>query len=232
MLMADDEYIDAIYSYCDRWCETCAFTSRCRVFADVAAHAAADDPGFVAVVTAPPLPHIPPPPSPEVLAMIEGANEALASMTPEEIEAVRLPRVAEEHEPLEDRARGYGLAACQLMRALGHDGIHTPSDSRAIVQWDSHLIPAKVHRALTGIDLIDDDDDDGFPRDCDGSAKVALIAIDRSEAAWQEMARVGHVAHDVAMPFVESLAWLRDELERVFPNARAFVRPGFDETQG
>jgi hypothetical protein len=61
---------------------------------------------------------------------------------------------------------------------------------------------------------------------------VALIAIDRSEAAWQEMARVGHVTHDVAMPFVESLAWLRDELERVFPNARAFVRPGFDETQG
>lgn len=26
----DDHFIDGIYNYCDRWCERCTFTSRCR----------------------------------------------------------------------------------------------------------------------------------------------------------------------------------------------------------
>lgn len=30
----DDDFISGIYNYCDRWCERCAFTGRCRVFAD------------------------------------------------------------------------------------------------------------------------------------------------------------------------------------------------------
>jgi len=28
-----DGYIDGIYNYCDRWCERCAFTSKCRNYA-------------------------------------------------------------------------------------------------------------------------------------------------------------------------------------------------------
>jgi len=30
-------------------------------------------------------------------------------------------------------------------------------------------------------------------------------------------------------PFITNLIWLTDELDRVFPNARAFMRPAFDE---
>jgi hypothetical protein len=32
-----------------------------------------------------------------------------------------------------------------------------------------------------------------------------------------------------AQPFLTELAWLGRQLEKVFPLARAFVRPGFDE---
>jgi hypothetical protein len=32
-LARKDDYIDSIFNYCDRWCERCAFTSRCRSFA-------------------------------------------------------------------------------------------------------------------------------------------------------------------------------------------------------
>ena len=227
--MADDDYIDAIHAYCDRWCETCAFTSRCRVFADGLIHDAESDANFAAIVNAPPLPEdIPPPPSPEVQALIAEMNDAARSMTPEELEGA-MPRVAEEHEPLEDRAHGYGMATWKLIRDLGHDAVHPPADPCAVVQWDALLIPAKVHRALTGIARDAEDWDDDWPRDCDGSAKVALIAIDRSERAWREMARAGYVGHETASPFVDSLVWLRAALERVFPGARAFVRPGFDE---
>ncbi|HET6881236.1 MAG TPA: hypothetical protein VFI31_13835, partial [Pirellulales bacterium] len=34
-------FIDGIYNYCDRWCERCAFTERCRVY-DMEQKAAAD----------------------------------------------------------------------------------------------------------------------------------------------------------------------------------------------
>lgn len=40
----DEGFILGIYNYCDRWCETCRFTSRCRVFADGAEHDAASTP--------------------------------------------------------------------------------------------------------------------------------------------------------------------------------------------
>jgi len=232
MLMADDNYIDAIHSYCDRWCETCAFTARCRVFGHCLIHEAESDPNFTAIVNAPPLPQdVPPPPSPEMQALIVEMNDAAQSLTPEDIDAA-MPRVDEEHEPLEDRAHGYGMAAWKLMRDLGHDGVHAPADPRAVVNWDALLIPAKVHRAVTGIARAEDDPDDDWPRDCDGSAKVALISIDRSERAWREMVRAGHLGDEAASPFIESLVWLRAELERVFPGARAFVRPGFDEPPG
>src|SRR5689334_19289896 len=40
----DEGFILGIYNYCDRWCETCRFTSRCRVFADGAEYDAASTP--------------------------------------------------------------------------------------------------------------------------------------------------------------------------------------------
>ena len=43
-----DGFILGIYNYCDRWCECCRFTARCRVFAAVAMHEAmaAGDPSY------------------------------------------------------------------------------------------------------------------------------------------------------------------------------------------
>src|SRR5690606_11821977 len=31
--MSESDYIDGIFNYCDRWCERCPFTARCRTFA-------------------------------------------------------------------------------------------------------------------------------------------------------------------------------------------------------
>ena len=40
------DYIDFISSYCDRWCERCAFTSHCRLFSLQAEMAASSDSNF------------------------------------------------------------------------------------------------------------------------------------------------------------------------------------------
>src|SRR6187549_3041231 len=51
-----DGFIVGIYNYCDSWCDRCAFTSRCQVFADMRETEAKLDPNLEAVAKAPCLP--------------------------------------------------------------------------------------------------------------------------------------------------------------------------------
>lgn len=86
----------------------------------------------------------------------------------------------------------------------------------------------KAMRALEGL-AEDDPSVRDWPADHDGSAKVALIGIDRSHTAWLDLVEVGLASASDTAPFVEDLVWLRAALERSFPRARSFVRPAFDE---
>jgi hypothetical protein len=114
------------------------------------------------------------------------------------------------------------------LRRHGIDGCSDPKNPRCVLHWFHLMIPPKVHRALTG--LTDDDPDlREWPADHDGSAKIALIGIDRSHAAWLQAVEQGVISHADVQPFIADLIWLGDALERVFPKARAFVRPGLDE---
>src|SRR5262245_42488705 len=70
-------FIVGIYNYCDRWCETCDFTSRCELFADVARAEASLDPHLQALVNAPTLPEdVSPPAPPWVQEAMEEMNAA------------------------------------------------------------------------------------------------------------------------------------------------------------
>jgi hypothetical protein len=72
---------------------------------------------------------------------------------------------------------------------------------------------------------------DGLLRDSDGSAKVALIAIDRSIAAWGAMRNHFPEQEDTILDLLVHLDRLRRKIEKTFPDARAFVRPGFDTAE-
>ena len=61
------------------------------------------------------------------------------------------------------------------------------------------------------------------------SAKVALIAIDRSIAAWGQIYKHFPEHTNDILDILVHLDRLRRKTETTFPNARAFVRPGFDE---
>jgi hypothetical protein len=67
-----------------------------------------------------------------------------------------------------------------------------------------------------------------FPKDSDGSAKVALIGIDRSMAAWRMMQLSLPDRDESIVPLLLQLEGLRRRLENSFPQARDFIRPGFD----
>jgi len=190
-----DGFIVGIYNYCDSWCETCAFTSRCRVFADVAEAQAALDPQLKALVEAPPLPEENPPPPGWMKALIDEMNEASAAPHPRELDQPRRTPVPVAHLALRERSRVYCEQVHAWLKARDFFAIDNPRDPRAVVGWFHTLIPAKIGRAVIGL-AEDATGARDWPADYDGSAKVALLG-----------------------------------LEQAFPEARAFVRPGFDEPE-
>ena len=97
-----------------------------------------------------------------------------------------------------------------------------------IIGWYHFFIAAKINRALYAeADYEEDADFDTFRNDGDGSIKIALIAIDRSIIAWRVLLT------DETDWEIKSLIQLLETLRRMgeekFPNARDFLRPGFDE---
>jgi hypothetical protein len=69
-------------------------------------------------------------------------------------------------------------------------------------------------------------DDDPVQNDWNGSAKVALISIGRSAAAWEIIAAVTGDAE--AGQLAEEMRSLGRQVQQAFPDAWKFVRPGFD----
>jgi hypothetical protein len=217
-------FIVGIFNYCDRWCDACAFTSRCRLFADMAEMEATLDPALKALVEVPPLEPTPPPPP-----WLEELLEALDLAMHKAVDNGRpLERpLPPDHMRIQDRAHAYRARLHSWVRALELSK-NNPADPEAVVRWFHTLIPAKIHRALRGLADGQPEDRD-WPADYDGSAKVALVGIERSHTAWLDLVRRGVVTEADAAPFVADLVWLGESLERVFPNARAFIRPALDE---
>ena len=101
-----------------------------------------------------------------------------------------------------------------------------------IIQWDHLFIHVKLTRAIGSQaeeELETDPDLRALMTDSDGSAKSALVGMDRSLAAWAALRPHLPEQHDVILDFQLRLARVRRDAEKLFPNARAFVRPGFDE---
>ena len=125
-----------------------------------------------------------------------------------------------------------------------------------VIRWYQFFIAAKTFRAMSGAenpdlevdddeelpDLFADDDfedEDDFDYDAvmakadrmdsNGSAKVALVGIDRSISAWRSLQMSLPAKTDSIKPMLIDLESLRRALEARFPHARGFIRPGLDE---
>jgi hypothetical protein len=103
------------------------------------------------------------------------------------------------------------------------------SDAVEVIRWYQYQIYVKMMRALRGNLNDSSEGENEFPRDSDGSAKVALIGLDRSIAAWGEIVKHFPEREDELLDILLHLDRLRRRVESEFPAARAFVRPGFDD---
>ena len=167
----------------------------------------------------------------------EWAKEAgvnLTGPTAEDEFRHRRKRQLVDNHPLVKSGKKYANAASEWFREFDQGEVEQSEqleDAREVVQWYQYQIAVKTIRALSGRreELEEDPAVSGVPKDSDGSTKVALIGIDRSIAAWRLMQLSLPERADSVVPLILQLDRLRQSLEKSFPEARAFVRPGFDE---
>ena len=229
-LASNPDLISGIYNYCDRWCERCPFTSRCLVFATEAEdnqpskdQDAANAQFWNELGTV----------FEETLALIpEWANAAEVDLTcVEEQSPRRRKRKQVDNHPLALAGKTYANAAADWFRQFDeHLDTERTNTLREVIQWYQYQIAVKTMRALSGqIEELSDSETSDSPKDSDGSAKVALIGIDRSLAAWRHMQLAAPENDPSIIPLILQLAQLRIRIESQFPDARQYVRPGFDE---
>jgi len=104
------------------------------------------------------------------------------------------------------------------------------TDAIGIIGWYQYQVHVKLVRACESA-AKEAINHDGLPKDSDGSAKVALIGIDRSIAAWKIL--LTHLTADKSeiIHLIKLLENLKNRVENRFPCARNFIRPGFDESR-
>ena len=239
-LAAEKRFIPGIYNYCDRWCEHCPQTSHClnfsiseEEFSDPEAQDIRNEAfwnklsGILA----------------ETLELLrESAKkwgielETLVSM--DDIENIKTKDVAAENHLLCRAAKRYSELVEDWFRgretllfetaAAAREGVSL-EEVFEVIRWYQYFICAKVMRAVRGRIEEEEERCDEFASDSDGSAKIALIAMDRSIAAW---AVIRHYITDGAKGVIDVIAFLdglRQAVEKTFSSARSFIRPGFDK---
>ena len=234
-------YIDFISAYCDRWCERCGFTERCSAFAIQSALAMCDgdhDAAFELAIGRPRVPGRQPQKS-----LGERMADALGDDEPSAQELAEIGREIDERQrrvaahPLAQASLDYAVAGHRWLTRRGDDVTkHADAAVRnaaEIVCWDVGLIHAKINRALDGRDEYPDGapfDTSPVQSDWNGSAKVALISIERSGRAWRIVAAA--MQDEAALVLADRVAALEAGMRREFPEAMAFKRPGFDAGDG
>lgn len=236
-MITDEKFIPSIFNYCDRWCEKCDFTSRCRVYADERNFALEDsgDPIGAAL-------EVVKDSFAETKQMLLGHAEKMGidletAMNDPEIDAgiERQRQTVEDNEAFR-LAHEYALDRSVFEKAdswLPTNDDPTVTEMMEILHWYHFLIAAKINRGLHGLLDIDGDEDEeqllDTQSDANGSIKVALISIERSLMAWTSL----HTDQNTSIirPQIEKLEHIRSLVEKKFPYARDFIRPGFDEIE-
>ena len=246
-LASNPDLISGIYNYCDRWCERCPLTSRCLVFAteQVDHNGATENHDTHNEVFWDKLSSILDETQDMIAAWARDAGVDLTYVPEEEVKTRKRRRQLVDNHPLARTGKKYANAASDWFRQFDQDVTLSdlrPSDAereqseqledaREVIQWYQYQIAVKIMRALSCRDDGWEDELEmaDFPKDSDGSAKVALIGIDRSIAAWRMMQLSLPDSADSIVPLILQLERLRKRVEKSFPEARDFVRPGFDE---
>ena len=227
-LANNPDLISGIYNYCDRWCERCPLTSRCLVYAtEQQQDDSAESRDIRNETFWKKLESIVKETREMIDAWAEQAGVDFTEPIVEDESRHRRKRQLVDNHPLTRFGKKYANAVSDWFREFEQPLEVDIEDAREVIQWYQYQIAVKTMRALSGRREEVEDDPESV-KDSDGSAKVALIGIDRSIAAWRLMQLSLPERAESIVPLILHLEKLRQSLEQHFPDARDFVRPGFD----
>lgn len=107
--------------------------------------------------------------------------------------------------------------------------IEMAADATEVILWYQHQIWVMLVRGLNPDDepwILEEDPIQNF---ANGYVKVAPLGIDRSILGWNKLLHCLPCRPAEILPHIERLDELRKMTEEQFPNARQFIRPGFDD---
>ena len=244
----DPKYIPGIYNYCDRWCERCQFTSRCLNYSleEEQNHKLEDidranerfwesikDSFKLAFNLI------------EDLAQEQGID--LATMEFEKNEEIdnrldMLTHKAKNYANMADdwfknnqnlienelikQSKQYHL---QLIKPHNTEIPISLQEVLEVIVHYKYAITVKFSRAIRSRDNEAEIGLEDMPKDSDVSAKIALIETDRSINAWSQVLKYFTAKKEDILNIINYLKQIRELAEKEFPNARSFIRPGFDE---
>jgi hypothetical protein len=229
-LAADPALIPGVYNACDQWCDYCPLTARCLAFR---CWPRPDARGGVY--------HDVPAAMHASMSYLKDCLEAEGLAPPEDLIRL-LEDPSEEHlaaaahsDQLERLAEQYAILATAFLEScedVPEDIPRRPDGPQPfdVFFWYHGLIVTKIARAIMSAGEASRTGGSAARSDADVSARVAWIAIDRSDQALKVMAlddvdsRIEHMR--------SHLTHLRRELEARFPTAATLVRPGFDDASG
>jgi hypothetical protein len=249
-LAGDPRFIPGIYNYCDRWCERCAFTARCLNYAmgqEMEAEASrardSENQAFWDELH-------------ETFESTMEEIEDQAEKMDFDLDEEELQESIHEQEEIHEAARAQPCSRT-AMRYIdiaeawlqSYEGLLCDKgdvsasadrpgtepvpgsaglqDCLEVIRWYQRQIYIKLCRAATGMIRGELEGNEYDPQDANGSAKVALLGIERSIAAWAPLRR-RFPDHEDAILALGTLQRLLRQVEASFPHARAFRRPGFD----
>lgn len=255
-LARDPRFIPGIYNYCDQWCQRCPLTWRCLNYAmteeaersdaqsrDATNKAFWDRLSQVFETTGEMIDEqieqmefeFDEDEFEEYARQDEEIRDAVRSQPFSQL-ALKYIDVVDQwfklHEGLTDNegTARESLAAAEIADTIPADSDATIPDWLEVLRWHQPQIWVKLCRAASGAIRADVDDEEVFQKDANGSAKVAIIGIERSIAAWATLLR-RFPDHEDPILALAILKRLLRQTEAAFPKARSFLRPGFDTTE-
>ena len=236
------EFIEGIYHYCDRWCERCSVISCCLLYSLDQEDCSEDD-NLVEQLTS----NLQT--AKDLLRLLcaqagidEGDSESQGTME----EGLREPG----NHHLAKASGRYAIEAANWFASNRNqfDGLDTTvfefvesqevteipgkqreplRESLETISWYQYFIKVKLMRALQSRER---ESVQGFETalgwpDSDGSAKVALIGMDRSVKAWESISQFFSASDPSIASILLQLLRLRKRAEKEFPGARNYRRP-------
>ncbi len=253
--MAEDPgLIPGIYNYCDRWCERCAFTDKCLNYKmEQESRREAETRRIENEGKSPSEMWQ------DLKSTLDETIELLKEimrergldpekMEPDEDYMISEKEIKEETKvhPLTRMSLSYITMTEEWFnshaRMLEEQGMFDEKppeedvertlqlrDAGEVIRWYLYQINVKIQRALRGKKMNETYPEEALPDDADGSAKVALIGMDRSLTAWRRLMELFPSEETPIADIMILLGTLRKKTEKEFPEARTFRRPGFDD---